>query len=154
MYITWLSSLPEAPRALQNWNLLLQLIVWQIGLVIQLNAFFFPTDYFYNIFKTQTLNLFKHTFLLHCWLVECLYAKSIPTKRTLFTPTVWICTEWKKKKVYFLNRQWFKTLQWGPSIAIIFHEYYELSIRSCHAIAGKLLKGKTVRTNSEVNIKD
>ena len=53
MYITQLSFLPGAPKALQNWNLLLQLIVWQIVLVLQLSAVVLATNYFYSIFKTQ-----------------------------------------------------------------------------------------------------
>jgi len=57
MYITQLSSPPGAPKALQNWNLFLQLIVWQIVLALELSASFFSTDSFYNIFKTQTTDI-------------------------------------------------------------------------------------------------
>lgn len=94
IYNTKLSSLPGALKALKNWNLLLQLSVWQIVLVIHLSAALLTADrdYFYNILKTQTTD---RIFLKYSWLVECLYAKSIPTKTAWFIPTVWIRTEWK-----------------------------------------------------------
>lgn len=154
-YITQLSPLPGALKALKNWKLLFQLIVWQIVLVIHLNAVLLTADkdYFYNILKTQTTDRFflKYSLLLASWVSLC---KVHSNKKSMVYSNS-LDEDWKKiKDDCLLNCQWYKTLPWGPCSDIIFYEYNELSNQSCHSDARVLLKWKPVRNNSEVNVKD
>lgn len=155
MYIAQLSSLPRALEALKNWNLLLQLIVWQIVLVIHLSAVLLTadTDYFYNIFKTQTTDriFLKYNALLVSWVSLCKAHSN--KKNTVYSNS--LDGDWMKKEGdYLLICQWYKTLQWGPCSDIIFHEHNELSNQSYHSVASISLKEKPVGNNTEVNIKD
>lgn len=155
MYITQLSSLPGALKVLKNWNLPLHMIVWQIALVIHLSAVLLTADrvYFYNIFETQTTDsiFWKYSLLLASWLSLC----TVHSNKKSLVYSNSLDQDWMKiKDDYLLNCQWYKTLQWGLCSDIIFHEYNELSNQRCHFDASILLKGKPVRNNSEVNIKE